>query len=170
MIRFTAWLYYIFGNLFLSPKARVLLDTVKCQTQFGTANAYACIFPYIFRLLRLLGMRLVTMHVNVLYLRTPEKARYITSRHFLREEIYDDVVVYLQMIAGVVLLSQLERMDWDPLRQVSDQGMMLWLCLITFYTYMILRNRTESVRKTLKMPRRNAVRNGTIEALDVVRE
>jgi hypothetical protein len=104
-IRFAAWLYYIFGNLFLSPKARILFDTVKCQSQFVTANAYACVFSYMFRLL---GMRLVTIYFNVLYLRIPEKARDTTSRHFLREEIYDNVVVYLQMITGMVLSSQLE--------------------------------------------------------------
>jgi hypothetical protein len=167
-IRFTAWLYYIFGNLFLSPKARILFDTVNCQSQFVTANAYACVFPYMFRLQ---GMRLVTMYFNVLYLRTPEKARDITSRHFLGEEIYDDVVVYLQMIAGMVLFSQLENIDWDPLRQAADKGTMRGqLCAMTFYTSMMLRNCIESVRKMLMMPRRNAVGNETLEALDAVRE
>jgi hypothetical protein len=166
-IRFTAWLYYIFGNLFLSPKARILFDTVKCQSQFVTANAYTCVFPYMFRLQ---GMRLVTMYFNVLNLRTPEKARDLTSRQVLGEEIYDDVVVYLQMIAGMVLLSQLEGMDWDPLRQVADKGMMLQLCAMTFYTYMMLRNRTESIRKTLMMPRRNAVGKSTLQTVDAVRQ
>jgi hypothetical protein len=115
-------------------------------------------------------MRLVTMYFNVLYLRTPEKARDLTSRQVLGEEIYDDVVVYLQMIAGMVLLSQLEGMDWDPLRQVADKGMMLQLCAMTFYTYMMLRNRTESIRKTLMMPRRNAVGKSTLQTVDAVRQ
>jgi hypothetical protein len=48
--------------------------------------------------------------------------------------------------------------------------MMIQLCAITFYTYTMLGNRIESVRKMLLMPRRNAVGNGTLEVLDAVRE
>ena len=168
-IRFTAWMQYIVGNAFLTQKARIVFDTIQCQSQYVTATAANCVFPYAFRLQ---GMRLVTLYFNILYLRTPEKAKDITNRQLLRAEIWEDLVFYIQTVIAIIIMIQLDSyMDiFDPVKDATGKGYMLQMFGLTYYTYRIIINRFNVVRQTLLMPRRNAVDKSALETMDAVRK
>ena len=168
-IRFVAWMQYIVGNAFMSQKARLVFDTIQCQSQFVTASAFNCVFPYAFRLQ---GMRLVTLYFNVLYLRTPEKAKDITSRQLLREEIWEDFIFYAQTVVAIIVMIQLDAYMniFDPVKDVTGRGYMLQMCGLTYYTYRIITNRFNVVKQNLLMPRRNAVDKSAMDTIEAVRK